>query len=209
MSGGNNNKILYDISIYCFNKKNNIKEEIKEFPAYSTKQIKSGEKFDLKRKFKIFNLIIEGMYIDDKCFYFIKDCKKNGLYVEFQYNYIENNVNKMNNYKGFLEIFNNYKKGIKCYYKNDKLDGKYKNYNRDGKKEICYYKDGKKEGKYTLYYESGYKYKECEYINDKKNGNYIEFYKNGNQKFIWNFQNDVKSSVLGEWHENGNKKKYY
>jgi hypothetical protein len=122
-----------DIKIFCFNNKNNnnnnnIKKEIIiKQEKYSLDLIRSGKNFE-NCLYKIKNIIIEGFYFDDikHEYYYIKNNKKNGIFIKLFENYYENYFyKKKENYKDNIFFINDRKYQI--YYK-------YEEWNVNGRK---------------------------------------------------------------------------
>uniref|UniRef100_A0A6C0EFR1 Uncharacterized protein n=1 Tax=viral metagenome TaxID=1070528 RepID=A0A6C0EFR1_9ZZZZ len=146
---------------------------------------------------------------------------------------------KKTKYKGpFLSRDPCYSKIKKCYYKNgilhgemsrrnvdDKLyyhesidyidgviNGKHKQYNRNGKVEYeCDYVNDKKHGNEFAYYYNKKKNKtiitlEVNYVMDLPNGTIIKRHKNGVTKLRGVYVNGLKDGIWTEWHDNHEKK---
>ena len=73
-------------------------------------------------------------------------------------------------------------------YKNDILEGAYKEWYSNGQLKIqASYRDGKLEGTYLQYYSNGQKRVVGRYGDNIRVGVYTEFYKNGQKKLYYNF----------------------
>jgi antitoxin component YwqK of YwqJK toxin-antitoxin module len=197
------------MKIFCWNLyENYLKKECISFPNFSLELIKSGKNFDTKDLFKIKNTLIEGVYLHQKGFYFIEDCKKNGLSLEF---YSDNNKEKISwidemkeiKHEGIFEdIFLNRNKYVECYYKNDNLNGKYIKWNVNGEKFIeCSYKDDKYEGSYENWFFNGNVGTKCFYKDGLLEGNFIKWtYIYGKKDYECNYKNGKKDGKYIKWY---------
>ena len=120
--------------------------------------------------------------------------------------YMKYKINKNGNIHGkfitgdccnSVETIYNYNNGVK--------EGPSYEYYKDSKIIIneCYYKNNKLNGKYIEYYNNGLKKIECYYENDKKNGKYIEYYNKGLKKIECYYENNVLVGIYNEWDING------
>jgi antitoxin component YwqK of YwqJK toxin-antitoxin module len=104
--------------------------------------------------------------------------------VETVYNYINHKK------EGYSSTYYKDSKTIisESHYKNDNLDGVYKEYYIDTViKIICNYKNGKKNGKYQEFFSNSSRKIECYYLDDILSGSYTEWNKEG--KVIKNILN--------------------
>jgi hypothetical protein len=147
---------------------------------YSLNLIKSGIKFDNKL-FQINRTLIEGYFISPTQLYYIFNCKKNGIYLQFfeksEYDDISNK-NDCSYYTGiYQEYFMNLTKKFECNFKNDNFDG------RAFKWDI------------NIYHENEYrKIYDCNYRNNKLNGRFEKWEFNGD-KTICNYNDNILNGV--------------
>ena len=82
-------------------------------------------------------------------------------------------------------------------YKDDFIDGAYKEYYQDGNpKEISMYSKGKKNGTENLFYPNGKRMSIGQYKNGIRDGLWKYFHNNGKRKSEGHYKNGVKS---GKW----------
>jgi len=87
---------------------------------------------------------------------------------------------------------------------NGKIDGKWKTFYDNGKKEsIGLYTDGKKDGEWNVFYDNGKKKIIESYINGKKDGKFERYYKNGVLKISGTLKNSMLDGEYKSFHENG------
>ena len=74
-------------------------------------------------------------------------------------------------------------------YKNDKQDGRFVEYYKNGlvKKKECY-KDGKQDGVWTFWYDNGQKEEEGTLKNGEYHGRLIGWYSNGRNAYEWLYE---------------------
>jgi len=152
-------------------------------------QFLNGKKNGYYKNYYNNNCIEEKYYIDDKLdgickiglshgyeIVTYKDCKRNGLYEEYTTRF----------------FLSGYDLIIKCYYKDDKLEGEYKKYS-NGKLIIdCFYVDGLKHGTYTTYVNYGkyYLINKIEYNHGKRHGMHLTFDEHGKITHNLYYEND-------------------
>jgi len=92
------------------------------------------------------------------------------------------------------------------YYVNNKKDGKWVFYYRNGKKKhILFYQDGIPDGKATFFYKNGTVRETGTWRNNRWVGEYKQYYENGNPKNHFSYDNrGVKNGKQIYFHENGN-----
>ena len=92
------------------------------------------------------------------------------------------------------------------YYVNNKKEGKWVFYYRNGKtKHILFYQDGIADGKATFFYKNGTIRETGTWKNNRWVGEYKQYYENGNPKNHFNYDNrGVKDGKQIYFHKNGN-----
>lgn len=92
------------------------------------------------------------------------------------------------------------------FFVNNKKEGKWVFYYRNGKKkQILFYQNGKPDGKATFYYKNGTIRETGTWRNNRWVGEYKQYYENGNPKNHFNYDNrGIKSGKQVYFHENGN-----
>ena len=142
-------------------------------------------------------------YYNNKCVeekYYVND-KLDGICTKSLYNGYEIITYKDNKRNGLYEqysmrLFSDYDLIIKCYYKNDKLEGEYKKYN-NGKLIIdCFYVDGLKHGTYISYVNYGkyYLINKIEYNHGKRHGIHLTFDEHGRITHNLQYENDKQKN---------------
>jgi len=92
---------------------------------------------------------------------------------------------------------------VHCYYKDDKVSGKYKVWYDNGQLlRQCTYLDSKLEGEYKVWHENGQLFRCCFYVNDKKEGEFKEWYMNGQLSEHSYFKKDKLDGEFKKWFEN-------
>jgi antitoxin component YwqK of YwqJK toxin-antitoxin module len=178
------------------------------FDEYSSTLIKSGFEFNINEIFKIKNIKIEGLFIEQKIYpdnkvltvFFVENCQVKGRFTR----YITKDFNKEHNY-----YFENNKFIIKdafiildCYYDKGLLNGRYFE-SSDGYQKIeNYYKNGKREGPSTTWNGDNILHT-SNYKEDKRHGKSTYYYENGNKKFEKNYNNGILNGKYTTWNENG------
>src|SRR3990170_4094579 len=88
--------------------------------------------------------------------------------------------------------------------KEDKLDGLYEVYYKDGRlRSRCNYQAGKLEGLAEGFYENGRLRNRCNYKADKLEGLYEEYYKDGKLRSRYNYQAGERDGLAEGFYEDG------
>mmetsp|Transcript_4681 Transcript_4681/g.5074 ORF Transcript_4681/g.5074 Transcript_4681/m.5074 type:complete len:210 (-) Transcript_4681:222-851(-) len=89
-------------------------------------------------------------------------------------------------------------------YKNDVIDGTYRQWLGGGRRLLQYtYKNGLKHGEHTQKDDDVLVYR-CMYKDNKRNGEYTEWYKNGNIKQCGSYTDDLRDGLYKQWGLDGN-----
>lgn len=172
------------------------------FKAYTKYRIKYGEKDGDYFYYINDNLVRKATY---------KDGKRHGEYIEWYSDYPPLKLPKHMYFK--------------CEYKNDLMDGEYKQWHINRKlieksyykkgelngerktwfpdeslRSICFYKEGVKDGEYVEYWDNQRPYIKCKYINGILDGEYNEWYSNGTLRIMYEYSNGVKTGNCKDWY---------
>lgn len=100
--------------------------------------------------------------------------------------------------------YNNGKINIKCYYKDDKLNGLYEKFNPDASlEEATNYSNGLKNGFSIIYYKNNKIAIKMNFKNDLPDGDYIEYFDNGQTKISGQYINGYYNSAWSYYDFNG------
>lgn len=100
--------------------------------------------------------------------------------------------------------YNNGKINIRCYYKDDQLDGLYEKFNPTANlEESTNYSNGLKNGISKLYHENNKIAIKMDFKNDLPDGNYIEYFDNGQTKITGQYINGYYNNAWSYYDFNG------